>query len=85
MKKKALFLLIIIYLAFVALGLPDAILGSGWNLIREDLNLSLGTLGIMSSMVCAFSIIATYNSPRLLKLLETKVITISRIINSHNQ
>jgi len=78
-KKKALFLLIIIYLAFVALGLPDAILGSGWNLIREDLNLSLGTLGIMSSMVCAFSIIATYNSPRLLKLLETKVITIISI------
>lgn len=79
MSKKALLLLIVIYLAFVALGLPDAILGSGWNLIREELNLSLGTLGIMSSTVCAFSIIATYNSPRLLKLLETKVITVVSI------
>lgn len=80
MKKKALLLLMIIYMSFIALGLPDALLGSGWSYIREDLSVSLGTLGIMTFIVYLMSIIATYNAPRLLRLLETKKITFISVL-----
>jgi len=79
MKNKKLFLtfllLMIIYISFIALGLPDALLGSAWNLVRDDLNVSLGSLGIMTLIIYIMSIISTYNAPRLLRLFQTKWIT----------
>ncbi len=74
--KKKLLLLVVIYIIFIALGLPDALIGSGWNLIREDLSVSLGTLGIMTVAIYSMSVTATYNAPRLMRLLETKYISI---------
>jgi fucose permease len=75
MKKQYLILLIVIYLAFIALGLPDALLGSAWNLVREDFSVSLGMLSIMSFAIYLMSLTATYNAPRLLRLFQTKKIT----------
>lgn len=74
--KKKIILLVVIYIIFIALGLPDALIGSGWNLIREDLGVSLGTLGIMTVAIYSMSVTATYNAPRLMRLLETKYISI---------
>ncbi len=31
------FLLVLIYLAFISLGLPDSLLGSGWPVVVEEL------------------------------------------------
>jgi fucose permease len=80
MKLKALLLLIVIYISFIALGLPDALLGSAWNLIRMDLNTSLETLGIMTVTVYIFSILSTFNAPRLLRLFKTKWITFISVL-----
>lgn len=77
---KSIILLAVIYIAFIALGLPDALLGSAWNLIRSDLNVSLGTLGIMTVFVYIMSIIATFNAPKLLSLFQTKWITFISIL-----
>lgn len=71
----AFLLLAVIYIAFIALGLPDALLGSAWNLVRVDLNVPLGTLGLMTVVVYIMSIVSTYNAPRLLRLFQTKWIT----------
>lgn len=49
MKWKLWVLLGIIYMTFIALGLPDALIGSGWNLIRIDFNYPLGALGFIPS------------------------------------
>ena len=79
MKNRKFFLqfllLSVIYISFIALGLPDALLGSAWNLVRDDLNVSLGTLGLMTMVIYIMSIISTYNAPRLLRLFQTKWIT----------
>lgn len=80
MKKKSILLLLVIYITFIALGLPDALLGSAWNLVRSDLNTSLGTLGIMTVLVYIMSIFATYNAPRLLRVFQTKYITITSVL-----
>ena len=71
----AFLLLAVIYVSFIALGLPDALLGSAWNLVRVDLNVPLDTLGLMTVVVYIMSIISTYNAPRLLRLFQTKWIT----------
>lgn len=76
MKRKAIWLLPFIYLAFIALGLPDALLGSSWNLVREDLNQSLDALGMMTLVVYVTSIISTFNAPRLLRFFQTKAISV---------
>ena len=76
MKIKAIVLLAIIYLAFIALGLPDALLGSAWNLVRVDLSVSLGALGIMSFLVYLMSTLSTFNAPRLLRVFETKILVL---------
>ncbi len=75
MKLKSFLLLVVIYITFIALGLPDALLGSAWSLIRVDLNTSLETLGIMTVAVYIFSVLSTFNAPRLLRWFETKWIT----------
>ncbi len=80
MKKKAVLLLVVIYLSFIALGMPDAILGSAWNLVRIDLSTSLGTLGIMTVIVYVMSVFATFNAPRLLRALQTKRIVFVSIL-----
>ena len=80
MKIKYLILLVVIYLAFIALGLPDALLGSAWNLVRLDLNTSLGTLGLMTVVVYAMSVFSTFNAPRILRFLETKKVVFISIL-----
>jgi fucose permease len=80
MKRYAWLLLPVIYLTFIALGLPDALLGSAWNLVRVDLNTSLGMLGIMTVLIYSMSVFATFNAPRLLRSLETKVITFASVL-----
>lgn len=74
MRKQAYLLLIVIYIAFIALGLPDALLGSSWNLVREDLRISLGSLGLMTVVTYVMSTLSTFNAPRLLRHFSTKKI-----------
>ena len=65
------FLLIVIYVAFVALGLPDTILGAAWPLMRLDLAAPLSAAGILSIIVSIGTIIASLFTPSLIRFLGT--------------
>ena len=65
------FLLIVIYVAFVALGLPDTILGAAWPLMRLDLAAPLSAAGILSIIVSIGTIIASLITPRLNRFFGT--------------
>ena len=52
-------LLIIIYIAFISLGLPDAILGSAWPILHQDLNVPISYAGIESMIVAGGTIISS--------------------------
>ena len=80
MKTKAFILLFVIYLAFIALGLPDAIIGAAWSLMRSDLRVSLGALSLVSLLTYLMSLLATLNAPRLLRILQTKKVTVLSIL-----
>jgi len=68
--------IIIIYLAFISLGLPDSLLGSAWPIMRIEMNMQLGAAGIVSMVISAGTIISSMNGGRLIKKLGTGKITL---------
>lgn len=79
----ATFFLIIIYLAFISLGLPDSMLGSAWPVMRLDMDASLGTAGVLSMVIAACTIVSSLLSGTVLRLFGTgKVTLISCILTA---
>ncbi|MBF4692610.1 MFS transporter [Fusibacter ferrireducens] len=60
-------LLIVIYLAFISLGLPDALLGVSWPLIRADWALNLDAVGIISIVATFGTISSSLLSGKLIR------------------
>ena len=71
-----LLLLSIIYLAFISLGLPDAIFGVAWPVIREDYNLALDNAGFISVTITIGTILSSLLSGYLIDKLGTGKITL---------
>ena len=61
------FLLAIIYLSFISLGLPDALLGSAWPTMYKELNVPISYAGIISMIIAIGTIISSLQSDRLTK------------------
>ncbi len=71
-------LLIIIYLAFISLGLPDSLLGSAWPKMYQEFSVPVSYAGGISMIIAVGTIISSLQSDRLTKKLGTgKVTTIS--------
>ncbi len=58
-------LLAIIYLAFISLGLPDALLGSAWPVMHGELGVPLSFAGIVSLIIAAGTVVSSLLSDRL--------------------
>ena len=58
-------LLVIIYLAFISLGLPDTLLGSAWPQMHIELNASLSSAGIITMIISLGTVISSLFSDRL--------------------
>ena len=52
-------LLVIIYLAFISLGLPDALLGSAWPSMYGELDAAVSYAGIISMIIAGGTIISS--------------------------
>ncbi|MBE6971336.1 MAG: MFS transporter [Ruminococcaceae bacterium] len=55
-------LLAVIYMAFISLGLPDALLGSSWPTIYQEWNVPVSWAGIISLIISAGTVIASLMS-----------------------
>ncbi len=69
-------LLIIIYLAFTSLGLPDSLLGSAWPVMYKEFGIPVSYAGILSMIIAAGTIISSLQSERLTKRLGTGKVTV---------
>jgi len=58
-------LLIIIYLAFISLGLPDSALGAAWPSMYGELNVPVSYAGIISMLVALFTTFSSLMSHKL--------------------
>lgn len=79
----ATFFLLIIYLAFISLGLPDSLLGASWPVMHADLNAPLGTAGVLYMIVAAGTIVSSLASGAVLRRFGTgKVAAISCVMTA---
>ena len=72
-------LLALIYLAFISLGLPDSLLGSGWPVIHKDLNIPISFMGIVSMVISGGTIISSMLSDKLTRKFSTRIVTVSSV------
>ena len=68
-------LLIIIYLSFISLGLPDALLGAAWPSMYQELHVSISYAGVISMIIAFGTIISSLQSDRLTRKLGTGKVT----------
>lgn len=69
------FFLVIIYLAFISLGLPDSLLGVAWPVMHLEINAPLEAAGLISMIVAGGTIISSLASGTILKYLGTGKVT----------
>lgn len=75
-----LLLLAIIYLAFISLGLPDSLIGSAWPVMHQDLGVSIESMGILTMLISAGTILSSLFSERIIHKLGTYLVTSVSVI-----
>ena len=68
-------LLLMIYLAFVSLGLPDALLGSAWPIMYQEFAVPVSYSGTVFMIICGGTILSSLNSEKLNRRFGTGKIT----------
>ena len=69
-------LLIIIYIAFISLGLPDSLLGAGWPVMHEVLVVPVSSMGIITMVISGSTIISSLASDMVTRKVGTRVVTV---------
>ena len=72
-------LLALIYIAFISLGLPDSLLGSGWPVMHAELGVPISFMGIVSMVISGGTIVSSLLSDRLTRKLGTRVVTVASV------
>lgn len=73
-------LLVIIYIAFISLGLPDSMLGAAWPVMQGELGLPLAGAGLVSMIVSGSTIISSLLSGVLIRRLGTGKLTLISVL-----
>jgi len=71
-------LLFIIYISFISLGLPDALLGSAWTVMYKDINTFIEFAGAIAMIICSGTIISSLLTSRIIRRFKVgKVVAVS--------
>ncbi len=68
-------LLVIIYISFISLGLPDTLLGSAWPVMYQEFNVPVSYAGVIFMIIAAVATISSLQSDRMTKKLGTGKVT----------
>ncbi len=68
-------LLALIYLAFISLGLPDALLGSAWPVMYPIFNVPISFAGIITMVISMGTIVSSLNATKYIKKFGTGKVT----------
>ncbi|MDR2476254.1 MAG: MFS transporter [Treponema sp.] len=69
------FLLVLIYLSFISLGLPDSLLGSAWPSMYNGLNVPLHYAGLIAMVIAGGTVISSILSERIIRRFGTGIVT----------
>lgn len=73
-------LLSLIYIAFISLGLPDSLLGSGWSVMHTELGVPISFMGIVSMVISGGTIISSLFSDKLTTRFGTRIVTVMSVL-----
>jgi len=76
----ATLLLLIIYLVFISLGLPDSLLGAAWPVMRHDLGAPLGMAGVLSVTVTVGTIVSALSTSHVVRRIGTARTTLISVV-----
>lgn len=68
-------LLAVIYLSFISLGLPDALLGSAWPTMYQEFQVPVSYAGIITLIISMGTVVSSLMSDRLTRKLGTGKVT----------
>ncbi len=72
-------LLVMIYLAFISLGLPDSLLGSAWPAMYQEFSVPVSYAGGISMIIAVGTIVSSLQSDRLTKSFGTGKVTAASV------
>lgn len=73
-------LLVLIYLAFISLGLPDSLLGSAWPAMYGEFGASISSAGIISMIIAGGTIISSLSSDKTIRKFGTGPVTLISVV-----
>lgn len=72
----ATFFLLMIYMAFISLGLPDSLLGVAWPLMQSEFGAAFESAGLVSMVITGGTIVSSFASGAVHRRLSTGKITL---------
>lgn len=75
-------LLVLIYLSFINLGLPDSLLGAVWPSVYEGLGVPLSSAGILSAIIASGTIVSSFFSGKMLARFGTGKVTAFSVLTT---
>lgn len=79
----ATLLLIVIYLSFIGLGIPDSLFGTAWPAVYAEFQLPISFASFVSVTICCGTIVSSVMSAKIIRLLGTnKVAAVSTAITA---
>lgn len=76
----ALLLLILIYLAFVSLGLPDSMMGACWPAMQPEFGVPYSFAGLLSIVIFASTMVSSLFSVRAVRRFGTGKVTVASVL-----
>ncbi len=67
----ATLLLIVIYVAFIGLGIPDSLFGTAWPAVYREFHLPISFASFVSMTICCGTIVSSVMSAKIIRLLGT--------------
>ena len=68
-------LLVVIYIAFIGLGVPDSLIGSAWPAIHTEFNIPIEMVSILTFLISGCTVLSSMFSTRILNKLGTAKVT----------
>ena len=71
----SILLLVVIYMSFISLGLPDSMLGAAWPMIYPTIGADVSMAGFISMTACIGTVISSLSFSKIARHFTTRVIT----------
>ncbi len=69
------FLLVVIYVAFIGLGVPDSLIGSAWPAVHAELNIPVEAVSVITFIISGCTVLSSMFSAGILNKLGTAKVT----------